>query len=125
MSHAKSLIRGFRRRSFLRRYDFMIKAEVTEDGSLTGACIYRFLDRRPEYLPRIGEKLFVSLGLKLTVIDVIHNGLGQESTQLLLEPITLQQAQQILMANNGNKSKPVWIIDPGKRAPTSIPEDFD
>lgn len=79
---------------------------ISEDGQIKGS-FHRFLRRKPKYLPRVGDRVYVLAGISPKVQEVKFSGLNYYHVQLILEPIPISY-KTVLENDRFKKSLEKW-----------------
>ena len=79
---------------------------IGEDGQIKGS-FHRFLKRRPKYLPRVGDCVYVLGGVSPKVQEVKFSGLSYFHVHLILEPISLSY-KTVLESDRFKKGLEKW-----------------
>jgi hypothetical protein len=84
---------------------------LTDNKRKTKSQMFRVLDRKPKYLPRIGEQIFIQPNLNLKVVKIIYSGLFLRLIRIELEPVPSKYKETLLAHRQGRKDD--WQFDGG------------
>jgi len=79
---------------------------VGEDGQVKGS-FHRFLNRKPKYLPRVGDSVYVLGGVAPKVQEVRFSGPSYFNVHLVLEPLPISY-RSVLESDLYKKGPDKW-----------------
>ena len=89
------------------RYDFMLTIPlINEQGEPVGR-MSKFIQRRPKYIPRIGEHVYVLPSMTLEVEKVSYDGLSLHMVHIYLKPLS-SEFRGALETSLGNRKNSNW-----------------
>ena len=79
---------------------------INEQGEKEG-YMYKFIQKRPKYLPRLDERVYTLPDLYLKVESVSYSGLFLDMVRIQLEPLS-SEYRKALETSPGNRKNSYW-----------------
>lgn len=79
---------------------------ITERGEPAGK-MHKFIHRRPKYIPRIGEHVYVLPAMYLEVEKISYDGPSLYMAHIELKPLS-SEFRGALESSSGNDKKSYW-----------------
>ncbi len=89
------------------RYDFMLTIPLVDEQGEPVGRMSKFIQRRPKYIPRIGEQVYVLPEMALEVEKVIYDGLSLHMVHIYFKPIS-SEFRRALETSPSNRKNANW-----------------